>query len=379
MPGAVAGAEEGRARPTGGRRRRRSGAHFAVEPRSSPGRGTWNRATPATGAAGTGAFGIGAAGIGVPGEAVPWTGAAGSTLVDLTSSTGGARGDAERGDASPLPSPGPPSTGDEGERPARLGIDPRFRQRRIDVKREEGRRRLRWLITATSALTIVALGIGAFWSPLFVVRHARVLGTDHTPVAAVLAAARLDHHPLMVEVDAARAVAAIDRLPWVARADVRRQWPDAVTISVAERVPVAVVGPVGDIGLVDVSGRVLAQAPMGARLPEVELDSVPGRVGSVGGPAPGPPGSDIAPGYQPGLAAAAAMPPALVSRTLAIVVGTDGSLTLRLSSGATALLGDGTQLAQKLIAVLTLVERVRIGTDTIDVTVPALPVLRAGP
>jgi len=278
-----------------------------------------------------------------------------------------------------VPPPDPAAPGDGAEPRGRLGIDPRFRQRRIDVKREEGRRRLRWLITGTAALSAVAVGVGIVWSPIFAVRHARVLGAAHTPVAAVLAAAGLDHHPLMVDVDAARAAAAIDRLPWVARAQVRRHWPDAVTVSVAERVPVAVIGPVGDIALVDASGRVLAQAPLGAPLPEVELEAAPGTSGSVGGPAPGLPGSDVAPGYLPGLAAAATMPPALVPRILAIVVGTDGTLTLRLSGGASAVLGDSTQLAQKLIAVLTLVERVRIGTKTIDATVPALPVLRSGP
>ncbi len=267
----------------------------------------------------------------------------------------------------------------EGEPRGRLGIDPRFRQRLIDVKREAGRRRLRWLIAATAALITVAVGVGIVWSPLFAVRHVRVLGGQHTRAAAVLAVAGLEHHPLMVDVDPARAVQAIDRLPWVAQAHVRRQWPDGITVVLSERVPVAMVGPVGDTKLVDVAGRVLAGATFGTALPEVELESRPGVAGPVGGPAPGPAGSEVAAGYLPGLAVAAAMPLALVPRTLAIVVGTDGTLTLRLSSGASAVLGDSTQLEQKLIAVLTLVERVRIGSETIDATVPALPVLRSSP
>ena len=338
--------------PPGARRhRRRPGAHFRVEPAAPTGNVGWTTSASAGMTTGTGVYDHRAIGEEAPGE-----------------------------EERPLGGDGDPAARAEGEEPGgRLGIDPRFRQRRIDVKREEGRRRLRWLIAAAAVLSLVALGVGAFWSPLLAVRHIRVLGVDQTPPTAVLAAARLDRHPAMVDVDPARSAAAIERLPWVARAAITRHWPDSVTVAVSERVPVAVIGPVGDIGLVDVSGRVLAQAPLGAHLPEVELEAAPGTAGSVGGPAPGPPGSDVAPGYLAGLAAAAAMPPALVPRILAIMVGINGDLTLRLSGGSIAELGDGTQLEQKLIAVLTLVERVRIGTKTIDATVPALPVLRSGP
>jgi cell division protein FtsQ len=289
-------------------------------------------------------------------------------------------GPAEPGEGRRGSGPAPAVAGEEEGPPrGRLGIDPRFRQRLIDVKREAGRRRLRWLIVGTAGLTAVALAVGIVWSPAFAVRHVVVLGGEHTRPALVLAAAGLDHHPLMVDVDAARADRAIDRLPWVAQAHVQRHWPDGITVVLSERVPVAMVGPVGDTKLVDVAGRVLAGATFGTALPEVEIESTPGVPGPVAGPAPGPAGSEVAAGYLPGLAVAAAMPPALVPRTLAIVVGSDGTLTLRLSSGASAVLGDSTQMEQKLIAVLTLVERVRIGTETIDATVPALPVLRSRP
>jgi hypothetical protein len=150
-----------------------------------------------------------------------------------------------------------------------------------------------------------------------------------------------------------------------------------VVVTVRERSPVAQVGAAGSAELVDGSGRVLGPAPVGAVLPAIELGVAPGATpGSA--PAAGAPGSGVTAAYRPGLRVAAALPAALVPRVVAVVVGADGALGLRLSGGSTAILGDATDLGAKLEAVLTMVTRVQVRTATIDASVPTAPVLTAG-
>ena len=51
----------------------------------------------------------------------------------------------------------------------------------------------------------------------------------------------------------------------------------------------------------------------------------------------------------------------------------------QLAGGGTAWLGSGDRLSDKLVAVLTLIDRERVGSGTIDVSVPTAPVLTTGP
>ncbi len=117
--------------------------------------------------------------------------------------------------------------------------------------------------------------------------------------------------------------------------------------------------------LVDASGRVLSVAPSFAALVPVGADR-----GTTPPPVPRP-GGEVAAVYQPGLMVATAIPPALRPAVGAVLVGAGGVVRLTLTSGASALLGDTTALGQKLEAVLTVVDRVRIGHGTIDARVPA--------
>ncbi|GAC1532828.1 MAG: hypothetical protein NVS3B12_11330 [Acidimicrobiales bacterium] len=266
------------------------------------------------------------------------------------------------GPARPAPAPRP-----------KQRIDPRIRQRRIDVRRQAGRRRLRVLIACTCALVAVALLVGALRSPIFVVRHIRVTGAVHVRSSQVIDAAGLSGTHQMIDVTGRGRIRAVEGLAWVRRAEVRREWPGTVRITVTERAPVALVGSAAGTAMVDATGKILADGGPGAHLPTVSVVSAAGPIAGEG-----PPGAVLPPSFGPALAVAAAMP-AELSPYVDAIVATEAGVRLRLAGGGTAWLGSADQLADKLVAVVTLVERERVGSGTIDVSVPTAPVLTTSP
>lgn len=269
--------------------------------------------------------------------------------------------------------PAPPADGTgPAAHPLRQRIDPRFRQRRIDVKREAGRKRLRVLIAGTSVLVALAMALGAARSPLLAVRHVRVAGGTHVSPAAVVAAAGLGgHHPLL-DVNAGATARRIEQLPWVATATVRREWPSTVRVIVSERIPVAAVGAPAQV--VDASGRVLATD--GVDVAVVDLH-VPGLEVGPGLPVPAParPGAVLDRFFAPGLAVAAVMPAELALHVQGIVIVSPDDVRLRLDTGQQVILGAAADLGAKLTAVLTLETHQKLAPGVLDVTVPSAPVL----
>jgi cell division protein FtsQ len=262
-----------------------------------------------------------------------------------------------------------PGVRQPGVREPEVTVDPRIERRRRDVHREQTRRRLRALRAVVIAVVAALLADAVLHSPLLDVRRPRVSGEVQTAAADILRTGGLTGHPLMVTLDLRHSAAAIERLPWIATARVRRSWPDTVIVTVTERVPVAIV--VAD--LVDASGRVLSLAPGFAPLLPVRIDT------GAKAPALPPPGGTIPGVYRPGVEVAASIPPALRADVQAVLVRPDGTVRLALTSGASALLGDSTDLAAKFEAVLTIIERVQLGRAPIDVSVPSAPVLLTSP
>jgi cell division protein FtsQ len=253
-------------------------------------------------------------------------------------------------------------------------IDPRIRQRRIDVIRQEGQRRLRLILTMSAVVVVLAMAFVAAHSPLLAVRHVRVAGGVRTSPGTIVTAAELSSN--MLDVDTGRAVAAIDQLPWVATAAVHRHWPATVTITVTERTPVALVGPANALMQVDSNGRVLGPVDGRITLPVVALG--PLQPGVVPGPV-GAPGTQIDAIYAPGIAAAAALPPALLPQVTGIVVAADATVTVGLVGRGSAFLGPAVLLGAKISAVAALLDHGAVGSGTVDVTVPDAPVVRGGP
>ena len=151
-----------------------------------------------------------------------------------------------------------PDVAAEGPRRKGRPIDPRFRRRWAEARREEGRRRLRVVLAGLALVALLALAVGLVYSPLFNVRHVVVVGDVHTPRAQVLAAAGLSGTSgsvRMLDAGSAREVRAVEALPWVASASFGRRWPWTVVVTVKERSPVAVVAAGRGEAVVDVTGR----------------------------------------------------------------------------------------------------------------------------
>lgn len=289
-------------------------------------------------------------------------------------------------------------------------IDPRIRQRWIEARRAEGRRRLRVLVVFLSVVAVISGAIAVVYSPIVKVRHVRISlpvlpAGSELSAAQVRAQAGLDRERLMVHISTPTETALVDELPWVASARVRREWPATIRITVTVRRPVAVTDrvpghPADGLAVLDRSGRVLALVPSGTTAPA----SAAGESGTGGGsggtpaatpglvqvaaglpalgdlPAAGAPGTwlggseRLAPQAAAELATAAALTPDLRTRVTSIGEGPDG-LTLLVGRISFAF-GGTTQLPEKVAALETVLDDVSVGQySLVDLRVPDRPAL----
>jgi cell division protein FtsQ len=248
----------------------------------------------------------------------------------------------------------------------RLRMDPRIRERRVAVRRDEGRRRLRVLLAIAGAVAAVALAYAVTRSPLLDVDRVDVAGATNTPMADVERAAGLDRKPQLADLDPAVAADRIERLPWVEEATVVRHWPGTVEVSLVERVPAATLpATAGGWAVVDRTGRVLATAG----------EPGPGLVQINAVPAPAP-GAEADADVQGALRVLDALPPSLSERVNGLTVAEDGTVDVHAVDLPIIHFGPPAQVRPKLVALATLVARTDLrGVDAIDVRVPTAPVL----
>jgi cell division protein FtsQ len=270
----------------------------------------------------------------------------------------------------PDPSPAPPAAAPVPvPRRTKPSMDPRIHRRWTQVRRDEGRRRLRVVVIALVVLGLALGGVALTRSPLMNVDRVVVDGATHTGNDKVVAAAHLGGHPAMIDVNAAAVARRVAALPWVARATAQRNWPATVRITVEERQAVAALpGPNGQWAMADLAGHVLElAASRPADLPGIEgLEPV------------GEPGSQAGPAAQAALQVAGALPTDLRARTAAVVVAspTSDETELKLIPNGVVRLGDAAQLGEKLQAALTVLANVDPKViKVLDVRVARAPVL----
>jgi len=316
------------------------------------------------------------------------------------------------------------ATVDTGPRPR---MDPRIARRRVEVRREEGRRRLRILVACSGVAAVACLLAGSLWTPLFKVRHVRVsfsaesagtqpaAGAPQVTVHQVLVAAGLVKQKLMIDVSASATTRRLDAVPVLGSAHVAVDWPGTVKISVVVRRPVVQmpVTPAQGSGqqanaprwaTIDATGRVLSVSPSAApglpvlygagpvpapgewmpatAGPSVELPATKAAGGSLVDMNAPSDGTDIPSGVSAALAIAAALPPDIEAevQSISVTAGQHPALTMavlprKVAAGSIKIvLGDGSQLAAKLTALGTLLTKADLkGIAQIDLTVPDRP------
>jgi hypothetical protein len=294
---------------------------------------------------------------------------------------------------------------------SRLPIHPRFARRWIEVRRQQGRRRL-WVLAAVgAAVVVVAAAVGSLYAPWLSLRHVRITAVGAVSRSEVLAITGLAHSRPLIDVDTGGLAARLDSVVDLGGARVTRSWPRTVDIEVTQRTPVAMVAQLGPQkkaagwATVDATGRVLAD--MVAPQPGLPVVQNAGPVpppgqwlsGSAGpGVDPLPPAGtgssdqslvdlEAAPdspalptGTAAALAVSAALPASMRSVVLSVRAGPGNQLAMAvlprtIASGSIPVtLGDGSLLRQKLTALAALLTQGGLsGAAGINLSVPDRP------
>lgn len=246
-------------------------------------------------------------------------------------------------------------------------IDPRIKQRRVEVTRDAGRRRLRLVLGTLGVVALGAAGAGLTQTPALDIDRVVLVGATRTPLEQIRMVAGLEPGTPLTSVRAGEGARRLEALPWVASASIRRQWPGTVEVVLTERVPAAALARAdGKWSIVDLEGRVLEVVAT----PPVALAHVHGAGRAARA------GHHVAPSAVPGIRAAAAMPLSLRKLVGGINLTPQG-IELGLTAGKGIVrLGDADRLEEKLRAAATVLSRVPSRTvSVLDVRVPRAPVL----
>jgi cell division protein FtsQ len=242
-------------------------------------------------------------------------------------------------------------------------VDPRMRSRRMSVRRDQGRRRLKRFAVVVGVVAVVVAAAVASQTPLLDVDRLRIEGVARTNAAEVRRAAGINLGDAMVGVDTARGAGRIEGLPWIPRATLARRWPGTIEIEVVEREPLAVIEVAGGrVGLVDKDGRVLQVTPRAtAGLPEIS--GVRGTIVE---------GEELGRGTRDALKVVRALSEHLPGVVASVSPDLDASLV----AGGDIRFGSTDELDDKIVAVETVLADVDMSClAVLDVRVPGSPAL----
>lgn len=198
--------------------------------------------------------------------------------------------------------------------------------------------------TVVFGLAAVAIVAGVTWallgSRLLVVRSVQVTGAGpQVSRAQVLAAARIPAGLPLIRVNTAVVAQRVGGIRQVQSAQVSRNWPSTIVISVRLRTPVFAVAARGGYALVDAYGvdvRDSARRP--PRLPLLQLTAGTGGAAGL---------SSLRPAAWAGAAVLRELPPRIARRVAVVSAPTPSEVSLQLANGAVIVWGDTSRSAEK--------------------------------
>jgi cell division protein FtsQ len=244
-------------------------------------------------------------------------------------------------------------------------MDPRMRERRIEVQRALGRRRLRVVLVIAGAVIAAGVAFLVIESPFLDVDRVAVSGAHSLTADEIRTAARVHLHDALLFVDTGAVARRVEQLPWVEHASVTRQWPGTVRVAVTEYQPVAWARDGNRVVLFAPNGRAIARV---SKVPS-GLTEVRGvRVLPADGELLSPPEATRV---------VAQLPPQLAALVSAVDVSGDG-FALVLQHGGAIRLGNPDDLDAKAAAALAVLQSHTVGAcfQYLDVSTPDTPVLR---
>ena len=252
-------------------------------------------------------------------------------------------------------------------------MEPRLRQRRIEIRKAARRHRRRLIISVLVVALLIGLAAGALYSPLLQVRQVAVLGERHLSEADIVDASGLHRGDRLIDIDSTAVARRIGRLPWVRQVHVERRWPDGMAVRVIERAAVATVATAsGGRLVIATGGRVAGVAgPFDQALPAVSLPAgLKVRIGAV-----------LPAKVADSVEMLGALPDDIVLQSTGTKVSAAGDLTLTLKPSGELWFGDAHQVRQKILSAETILggSVALRNLKRLDVRIPSAPtVLQAG-
>lgn len=245
---------------------------------------------------------------------------------------------------------------DDGPDPA---VDPALAAtRRRFARRQRARRWLAWkpVLVVVLLTGVVAAGVWlVYFSAYLSVKGVEIAGVEQLGAAEVERAAAVPTGEPLATVDLDRIRSRVEALAPVRSADVTRQWPDSVLVTVVEREPVAVVRIGDKLRGLDEDGvvfRDFARAPAGLPRIETAADT----------------GSEA---LREGALVVAALPGDLAAQIDHVDVRTVDEISLELRDGREVVWGSAAQPALKAKVLAGLLSAVQ--AQKYDVSVPGQP------